>query len=375
MAVVERYGRVSIAPRTPRGYRIYWRADGRTCSRSAPTLERAREVALEVAGRMLAAGEATRPDGRFAALVDAATTPALHRWGERYAELVRQQCRTHILPALGDLRCSQLTPGHVAGLLGRMLADGRSPHTVASVRKILRLVAREGIRRGIWDAGRDPILVVPMPAGSRDPEPAPVLPDAVPTDTDVERLLAALRTTRDPRWYRLARLAAGTGARWAELLALRPADFDLTAGTVHVTRSMRQTKSRHVPADPKTRAGRRVVVLDDALAREVRQWCAGLADDALLFAGRGGALRTRSNWARVLNRARHASGYRHSLHSLRHWRAFAWLRAGVPVADVSYMLGHATTAITMRLYVSSDADVVARVRAIVRRAAPLAAVG
>ncbi len=52
----------------------------------------------------------------------------------------------------------------------------------------------------------------------------------IPTDAHIDALLEALKPNRMA--FALTRLALSTGARWSELIALTPTDFDLTRGIV-----------------------------------------------------------------------------------------------------------------------------------------------
>jgi integrase len=71
------------------------------------------------------------------------------------------------------------------------------------------------------------------------------------------------------RCYRpLVLLAAFTGLRWGELVALRASDVDLELGTVHVTRKFAELQNgRREPGPPKSAAGVPTVAMPQVLVR------------------------------------------------------------------------------------------------------------
>jgi integrase len=71
------------------------------------------------------------------------------------------------------------------------------------------------------------------------------------------------------RYRALILLAAFTSLRWAELAALNPADVDLDARTVRVTRQLYYHEAGYSFAPPKSRAGVRVVAFPDLIVSDV----------------------------------------------------------------------------------------------------------
>lgn len=74
-----------------------------------------------------------------------------------------------------------------------------------------------------------------------------------------------------PYWQPLVQLLAATGMRWSEATALRPGDFDLTAGIVRVSRAWKDSKAkgRYLGA-PKTRKSKRTIAIPAGLVDVVR---------------------------------------------------------------------------------------------------------
>lgn len=153
-------------------------------------------------------------------------------------------------------------------------------------------------------------------------------------------------------------LAVTTGMRQGELLGLRWEDVDGDRLTVRHTLS-RQTRSL---GEPKTAEGRRQVPLtDDAVQalrdhrkaqleqrlRAGRRW----QDGGYVFtSSTGTALFSRNVTQRFQAALTLAKLPRFRFHDLRHTAATLLLASGVPLHEVSWMLGHSSTAITADVY-------------------------
>lgn len=77
-----------------------------------------------------------------------------------------------------------------------------------------------------------------------------------------------------------------TGIREGELLALTPADFDLTEGTVSINKSYQRLDGRDVITDPKTPKSKRVIWMPYFLVEEIGeflQMLCGIEDDQQMF--------------------------------------------------------------------------------------------
>ena len=113
-----------------------------------------------------------------------------------------------------------------------------------------------------------------------------------------------------------------------------------------------EIRPRYFP--PKTKAGVRKVPISAELLTALRAWklqCPPTADDLVFPAADGRPLR-RSNVLRyglwpALDRAQLR---RVNIHSLRHSFASALIMAGAAVTEVQALLGHASPAITLRIY-------------------------
>lgn len=297
-------------------------------------------------------------------------TPTVAIWAERWLVLVAQRVRPatlavyrtalrkHVIPALGKVELARLRPSDVEAMTSGMIEAGSAASTAALARRVLVVC--------LSDAARDGLIarnVAQLARAPRTGEPT----RRVLTADEARAFLAAI--DGDPL-APLAALALATGLRRGELLALRWSDVDEVAGTLTVNRAMaRAASGGYRIAEPKSRRSRRTIALPvlalDALARQRAaqdrdREAAGSAwqdRDGLIFTdvvGRSWHPETiTSSWSALVRR----SGIgRLRLHDLRHTTATMALSAGVPVQDVSDMLGHGSPTITMDIYSHSVAE-------------------
>lgn len=354
-AAVELYGPVRIVKRGPR-YRVLWSEDGRQRERSATTIDRARQVALEEAGRIGVPGNATQPDVTIAALANSWLAEEHPNWGVRHRDKMRSVTRTHIIPAMGDRKASSLTPKGAQQFLNTVAGKGYSSSLVGGCLQALRGMVTHGRQLGVWGQTEDPLVGVRSPRPQADPFDL-VDHEQVPTRAQVEALAEAMDRAEDAL---LVRVAAGCGLRWGEIINLRVRNINLSGRTIEVRKQLGEDDSgRLEERDPKSKRGvRRAPIprdLVEDLADHIRDLDAG---DRLFTSPRGGPLR-RSNWnRRHWQPAHRKAGWPASLtfHNLRHFAASDWLRRGVETPDASRMLGHSSPRFTEARYVGADAD-------------------
>jgi integrase len=190
---------------------------------------------------------------------------------------VRSHLRVHLGPFLGARSIDRITSEDVTRLLARLHRSGRRPKTVRNVFSTLHSVFELAVKRS-WLAANPCKLVDP--------------PEVHPS-TDIrfltQRELIAVIERGIPadEWGRIERplylMAAMSGLRQGELLALRWMDLDPSARKVRVRRAWVRGEFKA----PKSRRGSRGVPLADDLVealRELAEHSAYVADDDLVFA-------------------------------------------------------------------------------------------
>jgi integrase len=248
----------------------------------------------------------------------------------------------HAMRALGDRPAALIATGDVEALLATVEGTGASPRTVNKHRAIVSAVFEYGRkRRGLAH----------NPAAEVDKRREPRR-DALEVFT-VEEVEAIADAMGDDQDAELVRLAAYTGLRQGELLALRWRDVG--EGAITVSRAVssgeltgtKSHKVRHVPLVP---------VAAHALAR-LRQRRDFTGDGELVFPNWRGRPRDGGALARRFKAARDAAGARPlRFHDLRHSFGSALARDGVDVLSIKTAMGHADLATTQRYLHATQAS-------------------
>jgi len=267
-----------------------------------------------------------------------------------------------VMAALGDRPASAITTREINGLLAKVADGGASPRTVNKHRQLVCAIYSYGCREATFSLEHNPAT-----AGDRRPEPEPARLDffspeevealaralaaGVHRDSDAPAVgddEAAARTDEDGQDAELVRVAAYTGLRRGELVALHWRDVDFSRRKLVVRRAV----SANVEASStKSRRAREVPLPDQAagaLDRLSRRSDFTSPDDYVVVnrLGRrldGSALRRR------VERARQAAGLRRlRFHDLRHTYGSLLVAGGVDLASVKAAMGHARITTTER---------------------------
>lgn len=259
----------------------------------------------------------------------------------------------HLEPFLGKDRLPDIGPGRVRALLRHLQTEEVSAATTGKALRVLRVVMRHALTLEL--IGRDPTRAVRPPKVDRQPvEHLSV--------EEVEKMLEAA----DGFMYPLLAVAAYTGLRQGEILALRWSDIDFGHNFIKVTRSYRPGAGF---TSPKTPTSYRVVPLVEVLRDILIDWQPREAHpDDLVFPNRDGGPLDRANlihrklvvvkegdeepeeverFEAILDRA----GLRHiRFHDLRHTYASIAIEAGVDPKSLQAIMGHSSISVTYDIY-------------------------
>jgi integrase len=266
----------------------------------------------------------------------------------RYYEYVA----LHIVPALGQVRLTKLSPQHVQQFYAQKLSEGLSSTTVRHIHAVLHRALVHAVKVGL------------VPRNVTDAVEAPRMRHAQIHPLSATQAHAFLEACRSERLYALFVMALATGMRQGELLALRWQDVDLAHGTLQVRASLRyQVGKGFVFEEPKTKHGRRSIALPpDAVEalqshlthQEAERQRLGSAwrDEGLVFASEvGGPIEATNMMRGSFHRVVKRSGVpKIRFHDLRHTAATLLLGARVNPKVVSEMLGHSAISITLDIY-------------------------
>ncbi|MGG7572904.1 tyrosine-type recombinase/integrase [Streptomyces sirii] len=213
-------------------------------------------------------------------------------------ELYRRLLRLHLEPTLGALLVNEISPSKVrAWRAERLTATGAT--TVAKSYRLLKAIMGTAVDDEL--IRRNPCRI--KAAGKEEADERPIA-----TVEQVFDLADAIGL----RWRLMILLGAFASMRPEELAELRRKDVDLDEGAIWVKRAAPElTTGRRVLGDPKSRAGKREIVLPEFVLTDLRQhldWFGEQGPEGLVFVGERGAPFRRSTFGRKYRKARKKIG-------------------------------------------------------------------
>ncbi|GAA1280376.1 putative prophage phiRv2 integrase [Planotetraspora silvatica] len=351
------------------------------------------ERALTLIEAKMISGEWTDPDRGKIKLKDYAETWISQRAGlrPRTVDLYTWLLKKHITPYLGGVQLGKLSTAMIRQWRADLLGNGVSVSVAAKAYRLLRAV--------LMTAAEDDNIIPTNPcrirgAGDEHAQERPVLtvaqvfdladrvgrrpvgnvrklnngayrlrfqrhgemrthPETFVARSEAERALWKMGTegradcSHDRRFRALVLLATFASLRWGEVSALRRSDLDLVAGTVRIRAAfVERSTGELVLGAPKSKAGRRIVGIPQAIAPALREHLATYVQDepgALLFPGaKGGALRrsgfnTRTRWVDVVKDMGMPGLH---FHDLRHTGNMLAAESGAGLKDLMTRMGH-----------------------------------
>ena len=309
----------------------------------------------------------------------------------RTAELYGYLIEAHIVPSVGRIQLSKLTPVQVQGMLGNICEKaasevgkrnknasdaapetqgGAGVRTANQCRTVLFSALKQAVR---WQ------LIARNPVEAVDPLKTHKKELTLWTMPEAARFLD---TARPHRLYALFYLALSTGMRRGELLGMRWADIE--GATIHVRQSLNIIDNKIAFGVPKTDKGkRRVAISPDVLetlarhrqlqAAEQRALGSFWPDTGLVFTTEIGTpmhprnlertwyalqKKTRAAWSKELEgneedtaKLKSGKSFPHvRFHDLRHLHASIAIRQGMDVKMLADRLGHSRTSLTLDVY-------------------------
>lgn len=294
-------------------------------------------------------------------------------WNRRMEMIVR----CHIVPALGSIPLTELTAVHVRDWIdaqlsggghvrkGRPLGSSHLPGKPLERQSVLHhsRLLRQALEMAIvWDLGitKNPAKAVKLPR-----------PKQIEMVALTEEQVGILEEmVKDTLLHPLVIMAVHTGARRAELVALKWEDVDWEGERIMIRRGVEKDKDRVlVLKEPKTKAGKRSVTLSQVAQNTLRRQRGRQAEQRLAYGPTwkdGGFVFTRDDgtmmdpdristlyyryWEHDSGKGWAAGLPRHRFHDLRHTFASLLLHKGLDIKLISTMLGHASVAITLDRY-------------------------
>jgi integrase len=262
----------------------------------------------------------------------------------------RSTVRLYIAPHIGKIRLERLRPLDLERMVSGLLESGQSERVGAYALRVAKMALRRAVH---WQ------LVARNVAEAVRPPRVPKKEMGVWTGTEVKTFL---ETTATHRLHALFVLALMTGMRRGELLGLRWEDLNLETARLSVRHGLVETEGKLVLAEPKTAYSRRTVPLAPGVIKvlEAHRTMQALErannsdwkDQRFVFASEVGTATHPRNLERVFfAQIKHSGLKRIRFHDLRHTAASLMIAKGVSPKLVSRVLGHASVAFTLQVYV------------------------
>ena len=278
---------------------------------------------------------------------------------ERYREL-----GAYLSREVGSVRLNELTTAQIQEAIHRLHDHGGQRTKAQPLGKPLapKTVRHIGtlLYTALSDAERLDMLKKHPMANKR--VLLPKLPKRKPPVLDEEKIRMLFERARKTRLYPFIVMAAATGCRRGELLALQWPDLNFETGELTISKSLEQTRAGGLRVkSTKSEEPRELGVPEWAIAvlkvhraeqqRDRALFGAGYAGHDLIFCQPNGQYYSPDRLgARVVELMRKVGLQGVSLHSLRHSHASILLSKGVPAAVVAERLGHSDQNITLSIY-------------------------
>lgn len=245
----------------------------------------------------------------------------------------------HLLPYFGDWRLCDIAKLDIQQFVAEKFRQGLAWQTVRNVWIVLSSILDSAVEYSYLALNPARGVKFPPQAPHREPE--------ILAGEAFAQLLAHLQ---EP-FKTMVALAALTGLRVGELLALRWRAVDLASGTLCVSESVYEGKFQK-PKSEKSIRNIPIGSLTRRFLEKHRQRSFSTRPEDLVFPNRrGGPYQARNLLRRVLQPAAKAAGLATiSWHQFRHIHSTLLHDLGVPVKIAQQQLGHAAVETTLKVY-------------------------
>jgi integrase len=273
---------------------------------------------------------------------------------ERYRELLANQ----IAPHIGDKVLQKLRPADIELWHAALKTSGRKDGK-GGVSNRTSGHAHRVLAKALKDARRHELLTRNPTA---DASPPKVEHNEIPILGD-DQVKIAVERLRGRAIYPKAITLLFMGLRRSELLALNWGNIDLAAKMIQVRQAVEETKAGVSLKVPKTKNSTRDVTMPDIVVEALREHrkaqlelrlalgAGKLTDDTLVFSKLDGSLASPRAFSKEWTDVARSIGLPGiGVHALRHTHVSMLVAAGIDVVEISKRVGHASPAITLKIY-------------------------
>ena len=273
----------------------------------------------------------------------------------------QQDIRTKINPLIGKVRLQQLTGLHIDSVIS---TAAKEDYSAASQQKIFAVLSKslnDAVKRDL--IGFNPCSKSDKPRFGKTKR----------TVWTAEQSQAFLKHVAGHRWFALFALAMFTGMRQGESLALYWSDINWTKNEIQISRTLTDNNRRAVIGEvPKTDAGNRAIIVPPYVMEALDKHRGRMMMDGhptsgenLVFVNHAGKIINRNNLVSRTFKPLCSKAKVPVLvwHEMRHTTATLLLESGIPINNVSELLGHASSVVTSKIYAHATKTGMARVTA------------
>lgn len=167
---------------------------------------------------------------------------------------------------------------------------------------------------------------------------------------ELQALLSELNLSSEVNWDWFIYLISKTGLRFAEALALTPANFDYENQQININKSWNYKFKDYGFQPTKNKSSNRKIFVDNSTLKAFKKLIKEKDPDQPIFVNQDQKIFNSTVNSRLATLCRHANIPTISIHGLRHTHASLLLFQGVSVLSVSRRLGHANITTTQETY-------------------------
>lgn len=273
---------------------------------------------------------------------------------EKYQSLIN----THILPSLGRVPLKELHAGMINQFLVDKLENGRLDGLgglSASYVRTMMLILNAAIKYGVTEGWCEPLRPPVCRFASKRKQ------IRILSVQSQKKLESYIENHFDLTGAGIL-LALYAGLRIGEICALSWNDIDLENRVLlvrnTVSRAARTQSESLVLTEPKTRSSIRVIPISSSLLAVLHRIPRPEVPDSVFVVTGTDQFRNPRTFEYRYHRLLQSAGIeRMNFHTLRHTFATRCIHAGVDIKSLSEVLGHASTSITLNIYVHSSIEI------------------
>ena len=266
----------------------------------------------------------------------------------------RNHIENHIKPHLGDKIITQVTTADVQKMYNTIKANGRirdGQSLSDSMVRSMHMILHEAME----DAARENLIPQNPTNGTAIPKKN-YREKNVLTEAQIEKLMDFLRD--DPYWHDFFYTELMTGMRRGEICGLKWEDFDESAGTLHVQRTIRYDHRKLHIGETKTNEGNRKIILPRSVA-EILSNKPKYALTEWIFPNPfkpEEPLHPESAYGKLQRTLAQANLPQVSFHELRHTFSTRAASNGIDPKTLAGILGHTNASFTLDTYTHVTTD-------------------